>query len=145
MKRKTAIWIAADYTGLLVLTLSFLLHMEGKINATPEDFRKRLSSAGSMEIGWEDKQITVTGENKQALVTLLNSLTIEPILGGPAPTPAPGYLFSIKSMAEDGTEEASICIQGQQEIREYRGEKIFDYKLPEQDYLALCDTLDELF
>ena len=146
MKRKSAVWIAAGGVASIILAaLSLLPRADKGIDTPPEDFRTRLSSTGSMTIGWEDKEITITGDDKQALVALLNSLAIEPILNRPEPTHAPGHLFSIESKSQDGTKEASIFIQGMQWIREYRGDKLIDYILPEQEYQTLCGVLDELF
>lgn len=146
MKRMAVVWILAGCIALVVFAVLYLSpRTDGLTDTPPEDFRTRLSSTGSMYIGWEDKHVIIEEEGKQALIALLNDLTIEPKLGGPKPTLAPGFLFSITSKAEDGTEEASFGIQGGQEIREYKGEKIIDYKLPEQDYQTLCGALYELF
>lgn len=145
MRRRLPIWPALLVVALLAAAVvRWLLPRETAI-APPEDFRTRLSSTGSMVIGWENKQITIEGKEKQALVALLNSLAIEPILDGPEPTQAPGYLFWIESKSKTGTKEASISIQGMQRIREYIGDKLIDYKLPEQDYETLCGTLEGLF
>jgi hypothetical protein len=51
----------------------------------------------------------------------------------------------MESRSEDGAEEVSISIKGMQWIREYRGDKLIDYRLSEQDYRTLCGALDELF
>lgn len=146
MKRKAAVWIAAGCAALIILAALYLPPRTGEYAKAPqEDFRTRLSSTGSMTIGRENKKVTIAGEDKQALVTLLNSLTIEAILGGPEPTHAPGWLFWLESTAEDGTEEARFEISGLLNIRAYSGDKIIDYRLPEQDYRTLCGALDELF
>ncbi|MEL7602041.1 MAG: hypothetical protein AAGU77_02700 [Bacillota bacterium] len=144
MRRRFPILPALLVVAVLAAASGRLLPREAAI-APPEDFRTRLSSTGSMVIGWENKQITIDGEDKRALVTLLNGLTIEPTPDGPEPTHAPGYLFWIESKSETGSKEASISIQGMQRMREYFGDKLIDYILPEQDYQTLCGALDELF
>ncbi len=144
MKLKIVIWIVSCLAVLFATAILLFSRPEKNVEV-PEDFRLRLTSEGTMQIDRENKHVTIDGEEKQALVSLLNSLTIEPKLGGPEPTLAPGYLFSIESKSEDGSKEASISIKGMQWIREYRGDRLIDYELSKQDYQTLCNALYELF